>query len=123
MIANRMYRTLDFIFPALVAAVGHHAGRVGFRGADNGSARPSAAARLTRIISGMPSRVPYLVIDLRENGLAQALFSDASLASDVPPGVTALLSAFTAWKFATLGAAVLIVIAIWFRVWMRSRKA
>jgi len=119
-IANHMYRTLDFVFPPLLALSLTLLAATGFAMLKRLGSNISVP--LARLGSGMIA-LPYLVIDLRENGLAQALFSDASLASDVPPGVTALLPAFTAWKFATLGAAVLIVIAIWFRVWMRSRKA
>ena len=119
-IANRMYRTLDFAFPALLALSLTMLAATGFAALKRFGSKISMP--LARIASGAIA-VPYLVIDLRENGLAQALFSDASLASDAPPGFTALLPAFTAWKFATLGAAALIVIAIWFRVWIRARKA
>lgn len=118
-IANHMYRTLDFAFPAVLALSLTMLAATGFAALRQlGS---SISVPLARIASGAIA-VPYLVIDLRENGLAQALFSQASLASDVPPGFTALLPAFTAWKFATLGAAALIVIAIWARVWLRARR-
>lgn len=118
-IANHMYRTLDFAFPALLAMSLTMLAATGFaalRRRGSGISLP-----LARIASGAIA-VPYLVMDLRENGLAQALFSPASLASDAPPGFTAMLPAFTAWKFATLGAAAMVVVAIWARVWIRARK-
>lgn len=118
-IANHMYRTLDFAFPALLALSLTMLAASGFAALKRLGSNISRP--LARIASGAIA-VPYLVVDLRENGLAQALFSEASLASDAPPGFTALLPAFTAWKYATLGAAALVVIAIWFQVWMRERK-
>lgn len=118
-IANRMYRTLDFAFPALLAISVTMLAASGFAALVKlGSNLPLP---LTRIASGAIA-VPYLVIDLRENGLAQALFSEPSLAGDVPVAIARMLPAFTAWKFATLGAAILIVIAIWFRVFIRARR-
>ena len=118
-IANHLYRTLEFILPALVALSITLLAASGFAALIRLGSNLSVP--LTRIISGAIS-IPYLVIDLRENGLAQALFSAQSLAGDVPVGIARMLPAFTAWKFATLGAAVLVVIAIWFQVALRARR-
>ncbi len=119
-IANRTYRTFDFAFPALLALSITMLAASGFAAlAKLGS---NISTPLARIASGAIA-VPYLVIDLRENGLAQALFSEPSLSGDVPLGLARMLPAFTSWKFATLGAAILIVIAIWARVFLKLRSA
>lgn len=118
-IATRMYRTLDFVFPALLALSLTIVAVAGFAALTRlGVNIPTPVAR---IAAGAIS-VPYLVVDLRENGLAQALFSAPSLAGDVPLGLARMLPTFTSWKFSLLGAAVLILFAIWFQVFLRAGK-